>query len=710
MRSIRCAAHPGRALLLGSLLVTSGLACREPLRYPEAPRGETVDQFHGRAVADPYRWLEELDAPATRASVTVQNALAQPWLEGVPARERVKQRLTELWNHERFGPPEKEGGRYFFTRNDGLQNQSVILTTDRLDAEPRVLLDPNTFRDDGTVSLAGFAPAPDGRHVAYAKSDGGSDWDTWHVREVVTGEDLPDLLTDTKFTDASWSPDGTGFNYSRYPHSADGKGDDSKTVSVYYHRIGTAQADDPLVYSLPEHPDRNVYAQVTDDGRYLILVVQEGYLTNAVYYRSLERPDTPVVHLLDEWDALYTFLGNDGSTFYFQTNLDAPRNRVIAIDTLNPQRASWRSVIAQAEDTLERATLVGRRLIANYLHDVQSKVVVFGLDGSRERDVELPGIGSATGFGGRLDDPETFFVFTSFTVPPSFYRFDTDSGATTLWGQPKVAVDSAAFSTTQVFYQSKDGTRVPMFITYRKGITLDGDNPTLLYGYGGFNVSLQPAFSIARVVWLELGGVLAIPNLRGGGEYGREWHLAGTKQHKQNVFDDFIAAAEYLISNRYTRPERLAIQGGSNGGLLVGAALSQHPELFGAALPAVGVLDMIRYHLPSHNARNWQDDYGLSENAEEFAALIAYSPYHNLKPGTCYPPTLITTADHDDRVVPWHSYKFGAALQHAQGCPNPILVRVETRAGHGAGTPTWMQIENLADQWAFLVRTLRLPS
>jgi prolyl oligopeptidase len=683
-------------------------APRAALEYPEAPRGDVVDDYHGVPVADPYRWFEELDGAETAAWVEAQNEVSMPWLEAIPEHSRIEARLTELWDYERYGVPFKEGGLYFYSRNDGLQDQSVWYVADALQDEPRVLIDPNAFSEDGTIALSGLSISPDGRYAAYSTSDGGTDWDTWRVREVASGEDLDDEIRFTKFTGVSWTPDGDSFYYSRYPVGDDGEGDDKKAVRVYRHVVGTPQADDELIYEIPEHPERNPYGGVTEDGRYLVLSIQEGYLTNAVYFRDLTRDDAPVVKLLDDWDARYGFLGNLGSVFYFQTNLDAPRERVIAIDVESPARENWREVIPQRDEVLEDVSLVGGRLIASYLQDVKPLVEIVSTEGETLRTVEFPGLGTAYGFNGDIDDTETFYGFTTFTEPGSIYRYDLETGESTSFKQPEVDVDPAIYETRQVFYESKDGTRVPMFITHREGIELDGDNPTLLYGYGGFNVTLTPSFSVPRMVWLEMGGVLAIPNLRGGGEYGREWHLAGTKADKQNVFDDFIAAAEWLIDEGYTRTERLAIQGGSNGGLLVGAALTQRPDLFGATLPAVGVLDMLRYHTASANARNWQDDYGLSEREDEFRAQLAYSPYHNVEQGTCYPPTLVTTADRDDRVVPWHSFKFGAVLQWAQSCDNPILVRVETRAGHGAGKPTWMVIENYADQWAFLVDQLEM--
>jgi prolyl oligopeptidase len=610
--------------------------------------------------------------------------------------------LTELWNYERFGIPGKEAGLYFFIRNDGLQDQDVLYVAERLDAEPRALIDPNGFSEDATVALAGWSVSPDGRFIAYATSDGGTDWNSWHVRDVATGEDLSDLVSFTKFTGASWLPNGSGFFYSRHPVGPDGQGNGQAQVKIYFHRVGAEQAEDDLVYAVEDSESRNPYGTVTEDGRYLIINVSEGYNENAVYYRDLGAPGGGVVRLLDEWDALYTFLGNEGTTFFFHTNKDAPRNRVVAIDLRRPDPSEWREVIPEAPETLEAASYVGGMFVGQYLRDASSLMRIFSREGEAMRDVDLPGIGTAAGFGGKGNDPETFFSFQSYTVPPTLYRYDVSTGESAVFRESQVDLTPSDYETVQVFYTSADGTRVPMFLTYKAGMERNGNNPTLLYGYGGFNISETPSFRVDRLVWLEMGGIFAHANLRGGGEYGEAWHLAGTKTQKQNVFDDFIAAAEYLIAEGYTSTPRLAIQGGSNGGLLVGAVLTQRPELFGAALPAVGVLDMLRYHTASLNARQWSSDYGLSENEEEFRALYAYSPYQNVGDGTCYPPTLVTTADRDDRVVPWNSFKFAAALQHAQSCENPILVRVETRAGHGAGKPTWMRIEEVADAWSFL--------
>ncbi len=703
------------ALLLPFLACSTDTFDPGPVEYPETRRVDQVDDYFGVEVADPYRWLEDLDGEETAAWVAAQNAVAEPFLAAFPGRAAIEDRLREIWNYGRWSTPSKRGERYFYQHNDGLQDQSVVYVAEQVDQEGdeppgRVLLDPNGWSDDATVALAGFTPSRDGRFVAYAQSDGGSDWRKWMVHDVESGEDTGDLIDFTKFTSISWMPDNSGFFYSRYPPQEDDptEGDGSKAVSVYFHALGTDQSEDRLVFSQPEHPRRNPYASVSEDGAYLLVNLQEGYLENAVHYRKIDEPDQAIRPLLDQWDALYGYIVNVGSVFLFETNKDAPRNRIVAVDVEEkgtPGNPTLHEVLPESEDTLSYTSAVGGKLVLNYLHDARTVVRLAEPHGTEPAtpagEAELPGIGTADGFGGRWEDPETYYSYSSFGTPSQIHRYDVASGESQLIRKPAIDADLDGYETSQVFYESRDGTRIPMFITYRKGLDKDGDNPTLLYGYGGFNISLTPGFSSSRLAWLEMGGVLAIPNLRGGGEYGREWHLAGTKENKQNVFDDFIAAAEWLIAEGYTSSERIAIQGGSNGGLLVGATLNQRPDLFGAALPAVGVLDMLRYHLPSANARNWSTDYGLSENEEDFRAQYAYSPLHTVQEGGCYPPTLITTADHDDRVVPWHSFKYAAAMQKAQGCDNPVLIRVETRAGHGAGKPTWMQIEDVADQWAF---------
>ncbi len=685
-----------------------GMQAQEQLTYPPARRGETVDVLHGQRVADPYRWMEELDAPETRAWTLAQNRLTESWLAQVPERAALRERLQELWNYERYDVPWQDGGRYFYTRNDGLQNQSVLYVADSLEGAPRVLLDPNALRADGTVALAGYSTSDDGRYLAYGLAEAGSDWNTWKVRDVTTGQDLPDELRWVKFSGAAWTPDGKGFYYQRYDEPQPGQelAAENRCPRVHYHVLGTPQSQDPLVYQRRDQPDWYLGSGVSEDGRYLVLQVELGSsVHNALFYRELGRPGSPVVELLKDFDAQYSFVGNDGPVFFVKTNLGAPRGRLVAIDTRRPERGAWRELVPQADETLVGLTQVGEGFFAEYLKDARSVVRRFALDGRPQGEVELPGLGNVTGFGGRRRDRETFYAFDSFTEPSSIWRYDLASGKASLFRRPKVDFDPAQFETRQVFYSSKDGTRVPMFLVHRKGLKLDGSHATLLYGYGGFNIPETPKFSVSRLVFVERGGVFALANLRGGGEYGEAWHEAGRKLKKQNVFDDFIAAAEWLVKNGYTRPKKLAIQGGSNGGLLVGACLTQRPDLFGAALPAVGVMDMLRFHKFTIGSA-WVGDYGSPEDPAEFRALLAYSPLHNLKPGTCYPPTLVTTGDHDDRVFPAHSFKFTAALQHAQGCSNPVLARIETRAGHGAGKPVSKQLDEVADLWAFLARVL----
>jgi len=707
--------------LIAVCVVLSVVACgsqgaREPapktaLSYPDSPRSDHVDVYHGVRVADPYRWLENIGSPQVRQWVEAQNRLSQPILEAIPAREQVRKRLTELWNYERYDVPVKRGGRYFYLRNDGLQNQSVLYVADSLEQQARVLLDPNKFSGDATVALGEFVPSPDGRLLAYSLSDGGTDWRSWHIRDVATGQDLPDVLRFIKFRDVAWTADSRSLYYARYPLKADGTGDDSKQMSIWLHRLGGSQDADSHVYSVTDHPTRYPFPQVSDDGRYLIINVYDGSQATGLYYQRLDANGAvtgPVVRLFDKFDADYQFIAELDDVLYIWTTAGAPNARLIAIPASARSADSVRDVIAEGEFALNNVSIVGGRVIAQYLKDAYSVVTVSDLQGKRLYEVTLPGYGQAVGFAGDARDSETFFAYTDFLTPGSISRLDVASGKVDVFRASKISADTSRYVTEQVFYRSKDGTRVPMFITHKRGLVKNGQTPTMLYGYGGFNIAQQPAFSVPVLVWLEMGGVYAVANLRGGSEYGEAWHSAGTRLQKQNVFDDFIAAAEWLIAEKYTSTPKLAIRGRSNGGLLVGAALTQRPDLFGATLPGVGVLDMLRYHTASANARQWSTDYGLSENEAEFKAQYAYSPVHNVKPGACYPPTLITTADRDDRVVPWHSYKFAAALQHAQGCSNPILLRVETRAGHGAGKPVWMQIEDFADQWGFLVDALKM--
>ncbi|NER00782.1 MAG: S9 family peptidase [Cyanothece sp. SIO2G6] len=580
----------------------------------------------------------------------------------------------------------------------------------RLEAEPQVLIDPNTFSDDGTVALSSLVISDDAQYVAYGISVSGSDWQEWTVRDVNTGEDLSDHIQWVKFSRAAWTKDSQGFFYSRYdePNDATKLEDVNYYQKLYYHRLGTAQAEDVLVYQRPDEKEWGFGAQVTEDGRYLIIAVWKGTSPkNLLFYKDLTQPDAEVIELISEFEAEFNVIDSDGTVFWVQTDLDAPKGRVIAIDITQPQREHWQALIPESDDTLQGINVLNHQFVTTYLKDAASAVRIFGLDGTLVRQVDLPGIGSVGGFRGKAEDTETFYVFTGFTTPPTIYRYNLVTGDSTLFRQPEVAFNPDDYETKQVFYTSKDGTQIPMFITHKKGLVLDGTNPTVLYGYGGFTVSLTPNFSISYLVWMEMGGVYAIPNLRGGGEYGEEWHQAGTKLKKQNVFDDFIAAAEWLIANQYTSSEKLAIAGGSNGGLLVGACMTQRPELFGAALPAVGVMDMLRFHKFTIGWA-WTSDYGSPDDPDEFQALYAYSPLHNLKPDTAYPATLITTADHDDRVVPAHSFKFAATLQDCHQGENPVLIRIETKAGHGAGKPTAKIIEEVADKFGFLMRSLHL--
>ena len=699
--------------VISTLVLTSSFVMAQnnsKLAYPVAKKVDQIDNYHGTKVADPYRWLEDPDSAETRAWVEAQNKVTFAYLAEISARKQIKQRLTKLWNYEKYGVPFKEGERYFYYKNNGLQNQSVLYTFKSLKDSPRVLLDPNTLSKDGTVAVSDVAVSRDGKMLAYGLSASGSDWQEWRVRNVDTGKDLSDVVKWVKFSSAAWDANNQGFFYSRYdePNEKTKHEDVNYYQKLYYHRIGTPQSEDTLIYERRDHKEWGFSGGTTNDGRYLIVTVWEGTdPKNRLFYKDLKEKEAKVVELISEKDAAFNFIDNDGPVFWIHTDLNAPRGRVIAIDTHNPARTNWKEIIPEAKETLGGVSLVGDHFIASYLQDAYTRMKLFSTDGKFVREVELPGIGTAAGFGGKRTDKETFYSFTSFTTPTTIYRYDIANGKSSVYRQPKVDFNPNDYETRQVFYNSKDGTRVPMFITHKKGIKLDGNNPTLLYAYGGFNISLTPAFSVSNLVWMEMGGVYAVPNLRGGGEYGEEWHQAGTKLRKQNVFDDFIASAKWLIANKYTSSSKLAISGGSNGGLLVGACMTQRPELFGAALPAVGVMDMLRFHKFTIGWA-WTSDYGSPDNPEEFKALYAYSPLHNLKPGTAYPPTLITTADHDDRVVPAHSFKFAAALQAAQAGGAPVLIRIETKAGHGAGKPTTKIIEEAADKIAFLTRVLKI--
>ncbi|MBW4538164.1 MAG: prolyl oligopeptidase family serine peptidase [Myxacorys chilensis ATA2-1-KO14] len=683
------------------------------LRYPVTRTADQTDTYHETSVADPYRWLEDPDSDESQAWIEAQNQLTFGYLQNLSERSQIQQRLTQLWDYEKYGIPFKQGKRYFYFKNDGLQNQSVLYTLTSLDDEPKVLLDPNKLSDDGTVALSGFAISEDGQQMAYGLSTSGSDWQEWFIRNIETGDDsresghAKDGLKWIKFSGASWTHDGQGFFYSRYdePNAATKLEDTNYFQKLYYHRLGTEQSEDLLIYERSDHKEWGFSGGVTEDGLYLIVSVWLGTDSrNLVFYKELSVPEAPVVELINTFEAEFSFIDNDGSVFWFQTDLDAPRGRAIAIPTTTPDRTHWQEIIPQAAETLQGISVLNHQFVASYLKDARSQIKIFDLNGAFVREVELPGIGSVGGFDGKREDTETFYSFTSFTTPNTIYRYNLETGESTVFRQPQVDFNPDDYETQQVFYSSKDGTQIPMFITHKKGLVLDGSNPTCLYAYGGFNIPLTPSFSVGNLVWMELGGIYAVANLRGGGEYGEEWHQAGTKLKKQNVFDDFIAAAEWLIQNNYTSSAKLAIAGGSNGGLLVGACMTQRPDLFGAALPAVGVMDMLRFHKFTIGWA-WMSEYGSPEDPEEFKALYAYSPLHNLKSAN-YPATLITTADHDDRVVPAHSFKFAAALQTAHTGTNPVLIRIETKAGHGAGKPTAKVIEEIADKWAFLRETL----
>ncbi len=671
-----------------------------------------MDAFFGVKVADPYRWLEDSDSAETRAWIDAENKVTFDYLSTIPERAAIKARLTKLWDYERFGTPSREGSWYIFARNSGLQPQAVIYKTRALSAAPEVLIDPNTLSKDGTVALGSISFTDDGRYMAYSLAASGSDWLEWRVRDVATAKDLPDLVKWSKFSGASWLKDGSGFYYSRYDEP---KGEAlqalNKNQKVFFHQLGTTQDKDALVYERPDKPDWGFGAEVTDDGRFLLITQTEGTDNrNRVFVRDLSKPGSPIQPFLDAFDASYAVVGNDGETFYVLTNKNAPRFRLVAVTLQHPAADAWKTLVPEASGkaVLESVVMVDNRFVALWMTDAHHALRLYGLDGKAGADIALPTLGAVAGPTGRRSHKEMFYSFGSFLYPTTVYRYDFATATSTVFKKPALAFDPGGYETVQVFYPSKDGTRIPMFLTYKKGLQRNGANPTLLYGYGGFNISTMPAFSPAAAGWLEMGGIYAVANLRGGGEYGQAWYDAGRLQHKQNVFDDFIAAAEYLIRERYTSTPKLAIQGASNGGLLVGACLTQRPDLFGAALPAVGVMDMLRFDKFTIGWA-WRSDYGEPDkNKADFETVMKYSPLHNIKAGVKYPATFVTTADHDDRVVPAHSFKFTATLQAAQAGPAPILIRIETKAGHGAGKPTEKVIEERADMFGFLVRELKM--
>jgi prolyl oligopeptidase len=693
-------AEPSRATSVGP-----GSAA---IQYPDTRRTEQVDEYFGVRVPDPYRWLEAKDSPEVAAWIDAQNEVSTGFLRKLPGYDAIRARLEQLWRTEKMGVPRVHAGRYFFEYNDGEASLNRLMVADAFDADWRLLLDPVEAWAGGTTLLARWNVSPDGRLVALAASAGGTDWTTWTVRQVDSGEDLPDFIEGTKFTSAAWRPDSSAFYYARYPRDDSGNWDDGRQAEVWLHRIGTPQSDDVRVYTPEPHPTRTPFPEMSSDGRHLVIYVHQDSRSNGLHLQALDAPGSAPFKLIDSFDGLSAYLGTIGETVYVLTNIAAPHGRIVAIDLARPEPAAWREVVAEGALPIEGASIVDDTLVVSYLEDVKSRIELFALDGASRGTLPLPGIGKVTGFPGDPSKEETFFRFESFDNPGTVFRFRPAEVRVDEFHQAATALDTASLVTEQVFYESRDGTRVPMFLVHRKGLVRDGSNPTLLYGYGGFNLAMLPQWDLRILGWLDLGGVLAVANLRGGGEYGAAWHAAGTRERKQNVFDDFIAAAEWLIASKVSSRDKLAIYGRSNGGLLVGAVQLQRPDLFAAAGPAVGVLDMLRYHTPSANARAWSGDYGLSEIASDFHAQYAYSPVHNTRPGTCYPATLIHSATGDDRVVPWHSYKFAAALQHTQGCEHPVLLRVETRAGHASGgaKPRWILVEEFAELYSFFAWAL----
>ncbi|UYV13623.1 MAG: prolyl oligopeptidase family serine peptidase [Phycisphaera sp.] len=721
---LAAAAKGGLPLLRWEEAYQEGFEPWQVLDYPEAPADDVVDTIHGVEVADPYRYMEDPDDARLADWAERQDVLFDHIIEHAGNRGAYLERLTALYDSPRYGTPRERGGRYFFTYNDGLQNQSELRVSTTEKGDGRLLLDPNTWSDEGTISLGGWTPSEDGTMLAYLVQEGGSDWRTIKAMDVATGEDLGVEIEEAKFSGITWAKDGSGFYYSRYPEKPTGSAELTslnQDQKVYFHRMtetegGSIAWEDELVWETPDHPNRGWGASLTDDGRFLMVYGSETTAPQNLLYVKDLTGTTPGMEdfrpIISEFEARYSVLGSvpvmagtqeghEPARLIVYTTDDAPFGRVISIDPANPGRENWTEVIPEGDVAMQGASMVGGHIITRALRDVLPEVNVYTPSGELVRTVELPGVGSAFGFGGRQSDTYTYYGFSSFAQPSTTYRYDIASGESTVFRESEVDFDSEPYVTRQVFYSSKDGTRVPMFITHKKDAKLDGSNKTLLYGYGGFGIPLTPGFSTSRAAWLESGGIYAVANLRGGAEYGLPWREAGSRLVKQNTFDDFIAAAEFLQANGYTSPEKTAIMGGSNGGLLVGACLTQRPELFGAAIPQVGVLDMLRFHLFSAG-RFWVSDYGSADDPEQFEALYAYSPYHNVRKGVSYPPTMITTAYRDDRVVPMHSFKFAAALQKATGSPDPILIRIERDAGHGAGTSVTKQLEAYADIWAFV--------
>jgi len=676
------------------------------VEYPETRKDTTVkDHYFGNLISDPYRWLENDTTAETKAWVETENKLTFGYLGKIPFRDKIKSRLTEIWNYPKYSTPFKEGSYYFFYKNDGLQNQSVLYFHKELNDEPRVLIDPNKLSPDGTTSLSGFSVSKDGAFAGYSLSEGGSDWQTIYVMTLADQKQTPDKIKWVKFSGISWYKDG--FFYSRFPEP---RGSELSTANnfqkVYYHKMGTTQDKDILVYEDKSNPLHGHYAGVSEDERWLTLITTTGTYGNTMKVKDLSKGmNAPWVNIVDDFNNESNLIDNEGDDIYLMTNIDADKYRLVKVNVNNPDRKNWQTIIPQDDKVMTGISNIGGKWIATYLKDACSLVKVFDHAGKYLYDVDLPTRGTVGGFGGKKNEKESFYLFTSFVMPPTIYKYDTEANKSELFRKTEIKFDTENYEVKQEFYTSKDGTKIPMFIVYKKGIRLNGKNPTLLYGYGGFDISILPSFQISQMVFLEKGGVYAVANLRGGGEYGQEWHKAGMLMKKQNVFDDFIAAAEYLIEKKYTNPKKLAIHGRSNGGLLVGAVMTQRPDLFRVALPAVGVLDMLRYHKFTIGYA-WAVEYGSSDNEEDFKNLITYSPLHNVKEGVEYPCTMVLTADHDDRVVPAHSFKFAATLQEKQKGLNPVLIRIDTKAGHGAGKSTTMAIEEWADIWAFTMFNL----
>jgi prolyl oligopeptidase len=666
---------------------------------------DVTDNFFGTVVADPYRWLEDDLAPEVQEWVTAQNDVTRAYLDAIPRREQLKKRLTELWNYPKYSAPTKEGNYYYFWKNDGLQNQAVLYRQATLDSEPELVIDPNKLSEDGTLALTNTTFTKDGSMMVYGRSQSGSDWEELKVRKIDAREDLPDTIQHTKFAGVAWKADNSGFFYNRLPDPATVPPErTSYNSKIYWHTLGTDQSEDKLVYERPDFPELSFTPFATEDEKYMVVRVWHGTaVQNRIYYRPLDSEET-LIKLLDDFDARYDFIDNDGPVFYFNTDLDAPRGRIIAIDTTNPARENWKEILPEQQDVLDFVTVVNHQFVVGFLNNANHILAIYNLGGQYVHQIELPEIGSIIQLAGKHDETEMFIGFTSFLRASTVFRYNFETSEISIFRDSEVNFDPSDFVTHQVFYPSKDETEVPMFLVHRKGINLNGDNPTLLYAYGGFNISMTPAFSAARIAWIENGGVFALPNLRGGGEFGEAWHRGGMFERKQNVFDDFIAAAEWLIENKYTSTPKLAIEGGSNGGLLVAACELQRPDLYGAVLCHVPVTDMLRYHRFTVG-RYWASEYGNAENSqEEFTYLYAYSPLHNVKPGVAYPPTLVLTADTDDRVVPGHAKKYFATLRAAHTGDNPVLLRVEMKAGHGHGKPTSKLIDEYADVFAFLFK------